>query len=36
VEVTAGIDRNILVSEQVTVYQFGNIVSFPLVAPPIR
>jgi len=30
VEVTVGIDRNILVNEQVTIYQFGNIVSFPL------
>ena len=33
-EVTAGMDRNILVSEQIAIYQFGNIVSFPLVAPP--
>ena len=32
VEVTAGIDRNILVSEQVAIYQFGNIVSFPLIS----
>ena len=33
VEITAGVDNNTLVSEQVTVCQFGNIVSFPLVAP---
>jgi hypothetical protein len=33
VEVTAGIDRNMLVSELVSVCQFGNIVSFPLVSP---
>jgi len=33
VEISAGMDNNTLVSEQVTVYQFGNIVSFPLVAP---
>ena len=33
VEITAGVDKNALVSEQVTVCQLGNIVSFPLVAP---
>ena len=33
VEVSAGVDRNRLVREYVTIYQFGNIVSFPLVAP---
>jgi len=33
VEITAGIDKTTLVSEQVAVCQFGNIVSFPLVAP---
>ncbi|MDR2038136.1 MAG: DUF4831 family protein [Bacteroidales bacterium] len=33
VEVSAGIDKNVLVSRQKTVYQFGNIVSFPLLAP---
>jgi hypothetical protein len=34
VEISAGVDKNTLVKEQVTVCQFGNIVSFPLVAPP--
>ena len=33
VEISAGIDKNTLFSEQVAVYQFGNMVSFPLVAP---
>ena len=33
VEVSAGMERNTLVREQVTVCQFGNIVSFPLMAP---
>ena len=34
VEISAGVDKNTMVSEQVVVCQFGNIVSFPLVAPP--
>jgi hypothetical protein len=34
VEVSAGVDKTPLVSEQITICQFGNIVSFPLVAPP--
>jgi len=33
VEVFAGIDKNVLVSEHVTICQFGNVVSFPLMAP---
>ena len=33
VEISAGVDNNTLVSEQVVIYQFGNIVSFPLVTP---
>jgi hypothetical protein len=33
VEVSAGVDRNRLAREFVTIYQFGNIVSFPLVPP---
>ena len=33
VEVTVGMERNILVSELVAIYQFGNIVSFPLMPP---
>ena len=33
VEVSAGIDRNTLVREHITICQFGNIVAFPLVAP---
>ena len=33
VEVSAGIDRNILASDHITICQFGNMVSFPLVAP---
>jgi hypothetical protein len=33
VEVSAGVDRNTLVREHITICQFGNIVSFPLVAP---
>ena len=33
VEVSAGVDRNTLVREYITICQFGNIVSFPLVAP---
>jgi len=33
VEISAGVDKNTLVSEQITVCQFGHIVSFPLVAP---
>ena len=34
VEITAGVDKSTLVSKQLMVCQFGNIVSFPLVAPP--
>jgi len=33
VEMSAGVDRNTMVSEQITICQFGNIVSFPLMAP---
>ena len=33
VEVSAGMDKNTLVSDQITICQFGNILSFPLVAP---
>ena len=33
VEISAGVDKNTIVREQVVVYQFGNIVSFSLVAP---
>ena len=33
VEISAGVDKNTMVSEQITVCQFGNIVSFPLAAP---
>ena len=33
VEVTAGIDKNVMAREQITICQFGNIVTFPLVAP---
>jgi len=33
VEVSAGVDTNTLVSDQITICQFGNIVSFPLIAP---
>ena len=33
VQISAGVDKNTMASEQVVVYQFGNIVSFPLVAP---
>ena len=33
VEVSAGVDKNRLTGERITVCQFGNIVSFPLVAP---
>ena len=36
VEVSAGVDKNILAGERVTVCQFGNIVSFPLVAQPAK
>ena len=36
VEITAGIERNILVSELVSVCQFGNIVSFPLEPMPAK
>ena len=32
-EISAGVDKNTLVKEHVTVCQFGNIVSFPLMAP---
>ena len=32
VEVTAGVDRNTLVRENITICQLGNIVSFPLIA----
>ena len=34
VEVSAGVDKTPLVSEQITICQLGHIVSFPLVAPP--
>ena len=34
VEVSSGIDKNTLARDQVAVCQFGNIVSFPLMAPP--
>jgi len=34
VEVSAGVDQNTLTREHITIYQFGNIVSFPLTAPP--
>ena len=34
VEVSAGVDRNTLVREHITICQLGNIVSFPLAAPP--
>ena len=33
VEVSAGVDTNTLVSDQITICQFGNLVSFPLIAP---
>jgi hypothetical protein len=33
VEVSAGVDNRTMVTEQITICQFGNIVSFPLVAP---
>ena len=33
VEVSAGVDQNTLVREIITICQFGNIVSFPLIAP---
>ena len=33
VEVLAGVDKNAMVNEYITICQFGNIVSFPLVAP---
>ena len=33
VEVSAGVDKKTLVNDQITICQFGNIVSFPLVAP---
>ena len=33
VEVSAGVDSNTLTREQITICQFGNIVSFPLMAP---
>ncbi len=33
VEVSAGVDKAVLVKEQATICQFGNIVSFPLIAP---
>jgi hypothetical protein len=33
VEIAAGIDKNTLVRKQITIYQLGNIVSFPLIAP---
>ncbi len=32
-EISAGIDKTVLISEQKTIYQFGNMVSFPLIAP---
>ena len=34
VEVSAGVDRNTLVRENITICQLGNIVSFPLIATP--
>ena len=34
VEVSAGVDRNTLVREHIAICQMGNIVSFPLAAPP--
>ena len=34
VEVSAGVDRNTLVCENITICQLGNIVSFPLLSPP--
>ena len=34
VEITAGYDINTMISEQVTICQFGNLVSFPLAPPP--
>ena len=33
VEVSAGVDKNTLVREQITICQFGNLVSFPLITP---
>ena len=33
VEISAGVDRTTLVRERITVYQWGNIVSFPLAVP---
>jgi len=33
VEVSAGVDKTTLANDQITICQFGNIVSFPLVAP---
>jgi len=33
VEVSAGVDQNTLMREHITIFQFGNIVSFPLTAP---
>jgi hypothetical protein len=33
VEIAAGIDKNTLVRKQITIYQLGNIVSFPLITP---
>jgi len=36
VEVTTGVGGNIMATEQVTIYQFGSLVSFPLFAPPAR
>jgi hypothetical protein len=32
-EVSAGIDKTVIIGEQKTICQFGNIVSFPLIAP---
>ena len=32
-EVSAGVEKNTMATEQVTVCQFGNMVSFPLIAP---
>jgi hypothetical protein len=36
VEISSGVDKNTMVKEQVTVCQFGNIVSFPLIMPPSK
>ncbi|MDR0715092.1 MAG: DUF4831 family protein [Bacteroidales bacterium] len=33
VEISAGIDKNVIISKMKDIYQFGHIVSFPLLAP---